>query len=347
MLEMNVLLVSPLPPPVGGIASWTVDYMNYCDKHGIDITLVNSAIKGSRATNVGKRSLIEELKRCLQTRKEIKAALKAKKHDVLHYCASCSTVGLIRDFVLLCGLKIPVVYHCHCDLSVVINNGVAQKFFGMICKKAAHIFALNTPSLNTALQYTPNASYLPNFALEVFEDEKEIKENLKKIIYVGRVTKEKGIRELITASEKLPEKEFIIVGPPDDEDIVFPENSNITVLGRKPHEETIELMKKSDVLILPSYSEGFPLSVLEGMSCGLPIIATNVGAIPDMIGEVGGCLIEKENAGQIVDAIKSLEEKDIRQKMSICNTEKVKNCYQIDVVVKQITEIYKQVQKKG
>ena len=51
---MKVLLVSPLPPPVGGIASWTVDYLNYCkeNKADVDITLVDSAIKGSRAENV-------------------------------------------------------------------------------------------------------------------------------------------------------------------------------------------------------------------------------------------------------------------------------------------------------
>lgn len=339
---MKVLLVSPLPPPVGGIASWTVDYLDYCEKIGVDITLVNSAIKGSRAENVAKRSIIEEIKRCFKTRKEIKKALK-EKHDVLHYCASCSTIGLIRDFVLLFGLKIPVVYHCHCDLSVVINNSISQKFFGMICKKAASVFALNTASLNTAKNYTEKAVYLPNFALELYDEKKVISESLKKIVFVGRVTKDKGVRELIAASKELPEKEFIIVGPADDEDIVFPEAKNITVLGRKPHDEAIEIMKQSDALILPSYFEGFPLSVLEGMSCGLPIIATDVGAISDMIGKDGGILIEKESPVQIVEAIKTMESKAVREKMKAYNIEKVKSSYLIDTIVKQITDIYKEV----
>lgn len=338
---MKILLVSPLPPPVGGIASWTVDYMKYCEDNGIDISLINSAVKGSRAGNVNKVSLSEELKRCGDTLKEIKTALKKEKFDVLHYCASCSKVGLIRDFVLLKSLNIPIIYHCHCDLATVINNSVSEFFFKAICKKSSYVFALNTPSLKVALKYTDKAEYVPNFAPSIYDSDKKIEEDLKKIVYVGRVTKEKGIRELIYTAEKMPEKEFIIVGPLDDKDIVFPEADNIKVLGRKEHNEAIEIMKQSDVLVLPSYFEGFPLSVLEGMCCGLPIIATDVGAIGDMIGDGGGIVIEKENAEQLLDAIKTIEDKKLRSDMSIKNTEKVRNNYLIDTVVDKMLGIYK------
>lgn len=341
---MKVLLVSPLPPPVGGIASWTLDYLSYCEKNGIDISLVNSAIKGSRAENVTKINLAEELKRCLGMRKQIKKTLK-EKHDVLHYCASCSTVGLIRDFVLLMGLDIPVVYHCHCDLSVAINNIVSKIFFRLICKKAAKVFALNTASLETALMNTDEAVYIPNFAVEIYDENKKISERLKKIIFVGRVTRQKGIIELFEAANSLPDVEFLIVGPADDPDIVFPEKSNIVVLGKKEHNEAIELMKQSDALILPSYSEGFPLSVLEAMSCGLPVIATNVGSISDMIGEAGGVLTEKENPVQLVQAINSIKDKKAREKMSTYNIEKVKTCYLIDIVMKQIIDVYKNIKE--
>lgn len=342
---MKVLLVSPLPPPVGGIASWTEDYISYCKENDvdIDITLVDSAIKGSRAENVSRVNLLEEIKRCFDSRKAIINILKKEKHEVLHYSASCSKIGLIRDFVLLFGLKIPVVYHCHCDLSVAINNPISNKFFSLICKKAAHIFALNSQSLNMAKKYTSKVTYLPNFALEIYDKNKVINEKLEKIVYVGRVTKEKGMRELITASGDLPGKEFIVVGPRDDDSITFPQDSNITVMGKKPHEEAVEIMKQSDVLVLPSYSEGFPLSVLEAMSCGLPIIATNVGSIPDMIGSSGGVLTEIGNSLQIVEAIKTLENKKTREKMSAYNIEKVKNCYLIDTVVKQIINVYASV----
>lgn len=339
---MKILLVSPLPPPVGGIASWTLDYLSYCEKNGIDISLINSAIKGSRAENVTKINLAEELKRCLDMRKEIKKTLK-EKHDVLHYCASCSTFGLIRDFVLLRGLDIPVVYHCHCDLSVAISNVISKLFFNLISNVADKIFALNTASLKVAKMYTNVAEYVPNFAVEIYDENKKINEKIKKIIFVGRVTKEKGIMELIEASKGFPDIEFLIVGPADDPDIVFPEKSNVLVLGKKEHSEAIELMKQSDVLILPSYSEGFPLSVLEAMSCGLPVIATDVGSISDMIGEGGGFLTEKENPTQLVEAIRAIEDKKTREKMSKFNIEKVKSCYLIDIVMKQIVDVYESV----
>ena len=95
-----------------------------------------------------------------------------------------------------------------------------------------------------------------------------------------------------------------------------------------------------DVYILPSYTEGFPLGVLEAMSCGLPVIATDVGAISDMIGNEGGILIKPKSSKEIVDALEKISSQDIREKMSIFNINKVKNEYLINVVMNKFINIY-------
>ena len=125
---MKILLVSPLPPPIGGIASWTTDIIDYFDNNHIDYQVINTAITGKRATEVSKRFLLDELLRAVKSRREIKKALKAGKFDVLHYSASCSIVGLIRDYYLLMGLGVDIVYHCHCNLDYVINNKISEIF---------------------------------------------------------------------------------------------------------------------------------------------------------------------------------------------------------------------------
>src|SRR5690606_23550060 len=73
--------------------------------------------------------------------------------------------------------------------------------------------------------------------------------------------------------------------------------------------EKIDLLKHCDVFILPSYSEGVPISILEAMSYGLAIISTNVGGIPSVvINNKNGILIEPGNKVMMVEAINSLLE---------------------------------------
>ena len=102
-------------------------------------------------------------------------------------------------------------------------------------------------------------------------------------------------------------------------------------------------MRDMDALILPSYSEGFPLVILEAIAVGLPAIATDVGSVKEMIEDKGGVLIRPRQAGDIVEAIKSVYPIEVRTKMSKFNTWKVKECYTCSCVLNKLVEIYKQV----
>ena len=102
-------------------------------------------------------------------------------------------------------------------------------------------------------------------------------------------------------------------------------------------------MEKGDIFLFPSYSEGFPNSVLEAMTYGLPIIATNVGALEDMIENKGGFLLKTLEITEIKEKISLLDTNfKLRFEMGKWNREKVKKYYLEEVVIKKILKIYEE-----
>ena len=75
----KILLVSPLPPPIGGISSWTQEVMNYMPLLGCEALLVNSGIVGKRAANGKRVNILDELKRAQGIKKNIRVILKKEK----------------------------------------------------------------------------------------------------------------------------------------------------------------------------------------------------------------------------------------------------------------------------
>lgn len=337
----KILLVSPLPPPIGGIASWTQSFIKYCEENGLDCTIINSAVTETRS-KTGKISFLDELKRVLKLRKDLKNKIKENKDKeiIIHYNSSCYLFGLIKDLGVLLLCSKPVIYQCHCNLPVQLNKKISFYLFKIICKIVSVICVLNTGSMEIVKNLKEEVYYIPNFIKKDYVKNKKINKEIKKCCFVGRIEKKKGIVEYVEAAKQCKEKEFYLVGPLKDKSLDFSKISNIKFLGPKSNKEVIEILKIMDVYILPSYTEGFPLGVLEAMSCGLPVIATDVGAISDMIGSEGGVLIKTKSSKEIVDALERISSQDIREKMSIFNINKVKNEYLIDMVMKKFINIY-------
>ena len=122
--------------------------------------------------------------------------------------------------------------------------------------------------------------------------------NLKrKFVFVGRYERRKGTEELTAVLQELIKEEFtfdFIGNIPEENRIDAP---NITYWGMIKEEETIKrLLTEADVLVCPSYAEGMPTVILEGMARGCAIIATDVGAVSEVVDQKVGWLIE---AGEV------------------------------------------------
>lgn len=117
--------------------------------------------------------------------------------------------------------------------------------------------------------------------------------NTKKYLFIGRYERRKGIQELTSAIDQvdLTKCEFHFIGPiPQEKQL---KKDHVVYHGEiKNQEEIKNISRNCDVLICPSYSEGMPNVIMEGMASGLAIIASNVGAVNLLVDNRNGYLLE-------------------------------------------------------
>lgn len=106
-------------------------------------------------------------------------------------------------------------------------------------------------------------------------------------LFVGRLSPEKGVGTLLTAWERLGKRiplKIVGDGPLEDQVIrTAEEGSRVEWLGYRPRAEVHALLKDAGLVVLPSLTEGAPLSVLEAMAAGTPVVAADIGAIAEIV----------------------------------------------------------------
>ncbi len=346
--DIKVLLVSPLPPPAGGIATWTKKYLDWCKKNNICVDVVNTAVIGSRAIQINtSRRFLDEVKRTILILKDLKNKLRLNSPHIVHLNTPCGKFGLIRDYFCANIVKkrnIPLVVHYRCNIEDQVKNSMVQKFF---IRKISSIASINLVLNSPSKKYLENVSgqdskLIANFIDDEFilREKKSINTKIKNIVFIGHVQITKGIKEIIEAASHFPKINFILAGPISSEIKSVEIPSNISLKGPVNLSEVRDLLYYSDVFLFPTYSEGFSNALLEAMAMGLPIITTNVGANADMIELSGGILVGVKNYKDITDAIKKLEDKKYRESISIWNITKAKESYLIDKVMEKLFSIY-------
>src|SRR3989344_2171252 len=156
------------------------------------------------------------------------------------------------------------------------------------------------------------------------------------LIFVGRLVKNKGVNLFLEAVKKLGLKTIIVGDGPLKESLKFKvkslklENQIIFHGWAKDSQEVAELMNKSKILVMSSYNEGGPRVVPEAMACGVPVLATAVGIMPE--------IIKSGESGEIID----WNSENIVQKVKAL----LDNPAQFDLYVRRGLEIARQFGKK-
>lgn len=228
------------------------------------------------------------------------------------------------------------------DTIITMNNedyDVAQK---MHLRKKGQVYKVHGVGIDLK-EYD-------NIVCNKTEKKKELglKESDFICISAGDLVKRKNYEVAIKSIAKINNVHYLICG-------VGPERERLELLAKNEQVEDRvhflgfrkdikELMKISDVFLFTSLQEGLPRSLMEAMACGLPCIVSNIRGNIDLLDEgKGGYLCGSNAVDQISEKVFELMNNDeLKKSMGIYNQKQIKN-YDISVVHKEISEIYKNV----
>lgn len=274
-------------------------------------------------------------------------------------------------------LKIPIVCTCH-GADIQINreynyglrlNKISGFLLKQILKNTDSTVVVSKSMIKDAVDSGSEIS-----KINVIENGIEIKstqsseniitkyhinENDLIILFLGRLHPKKRPSDLIKAFyliyDKMPFSKLIIAGKGSEENILKEMVTNLNISDRviftgfvSPETGKWELIQRCDIFILPSLIEGLPISILEAMSYGKPIIATNVLPFPDIIKDKEtGILVDPKSPEELAKAmLKLLSQRNERLYMGKLAKEDFKNRFDIKTTSNNYLNLFNKITMK-
>jgi len=119
----------------------------------------------------------------------------------------------------------------------------------------------------------------------------------------------------------------------------------VTFTGRLTVDQLVKRYSRSEIAVTASVYEGFGLPCAEAMSCGTPVIATNAGALPEIVGDDGaGILVPPGDPPAMAEAIKRLLADDaLRKQMGITARKRIEESFSWEVAARKTLQVYEEV----
>lgn len=239
-----------------------------------------------------------------------------------------------------CQRKYPTVITMHGISSVEMNYHKNRNYFFKVFSKIIEkytyskiknkiIVAPQIEKLINKPQQCSKTYIIPNGVdINLINSIKTSKSNKgNRIIFIGNLIQRKGVCDLIRViyevKKDISDVCLLMVGSGEEERnlmILVKElglETNVKFFGFVKGNKKYTLIKSADIFVLPSYWESLPIVVLEGMACGKPIIASNVGGVPYLVNDgVNGFLVPPGNINKLSDKIITLlKDKELQEKM--------------------------------
>jgi glycosyltransferase involved in cell wall biosynthesis len=354
----RVIFLSSLPPPAGGISTWTRILLERGLPDGWEPALVNTA--AAAGDDVFARALLSwrQVDRTRRIVGGLRRELTRGDAAVVHLNIAPLAVGILRDWVcarLARNRGVPVVVHHH-GLTPALLDAPNARFLLPILDRLMRLATVNIVMNEPSRAFVAERLRDPDAVIENvpnFFDERSMPEpgleprnpdRVRKVAFVAGMTLIKGAPLVVEVARELPDVEFHLYGKVYDEvrADLDAAPANAVIHGEVDHDSVVAGLRDADLFLFPTiHPEGFPYGVLEAMAMGLPVVSTRVGAIPEMVEHERGGLLCERSAAALAAAVESLlSDEDRRARMGGFNRDKASRLYTYPPVARRLSAIY-------
>jgi glycosyltransferase involved in cell wall biosynthesis len=279
---------------------------------------------------------------------------KLKQYDIIHFHNETDLSFPLFSY----GVKVPKILHCHCLDTTYFDykrNFVAAQIF----KKSADVFITLSKALNEMLLDLG----IPKEKLRILQNEvdtEKFKVSAEKktdnlLLFVGRLDPKKGIPFLLQSLKYLKKPvKLVMVGPPSNykeySEIIInlieqaKKNTvhSITYVGQVGPNELVQWYQKAAITVLPSVAESFPMTTMESLACGTPMVASDVGAVSEVVHDhENGLLVPPKDPIKLAEAIQYLlDNESERLKLGKQGAKYVNENFSSEVMINQLIKMY-------
>jgi len=366
--KLRLLLLAPDKALSGGIAAWTQRLKKHLDYDRIDLRIIDtSKLYASLGSRMGIIGALYGCRNMLLNAFRLLRALSTFKPDIVYFTCAPSIGYVVRDILymhLLRFLRVPYVVH--------FRGGKTSYFFGhypivkaYICsalRRARAVIVLTRDVERMAKELLDGDAviYIPNMIEDSVAEripQKDVRdERPLRLIHVAWLAIPKGTMDVIEALPMVrsPVKCDMIGELAEENRRIFEQRIEengireiVSFAGVLKGRELEEKYLNADIFVLPTHSEGFPNAVLEAMVYGVPIIATDVGNIREMVDADGrapaGVLLEHVNPVVPEELARCIDmlcgDVELRRKLSINGRNRSRQEYVASKVVPQLEKL--------
>ena len=281
--------------------------------------------------------------------------LSTDKNVKLVHIHTASRGSFFRKSIVLNIAKLfnkKVLLHIHgAEFSIFYEESpsLIKKIITDTLNKSDLILVLSEQWKNTISNISTNDNIKVLYNPTVIKELNHIKSSTIKVVFMGRLGKRKGLYDIIEAAKHLKNSdiEINLYGDGDIEKFekLISDNNlqeKVKLMGWVSGDKKDEVFQNSDIFILPSYNEGLPISILEAMAYGLPIISTPVGGIPEAVEDgTNGFLIQPGDYKALAEKIDLMaNDEPLREQMGQQSYKLAKEKFDIRIIIKQLQDIY-------
>lgn len=376
-MNIKVCIVCPVfHPGLGGIGRQAVSLTQKLHNRGLNLFVITRKLKGVPSFNSEITSVKLWAYRTSQYRIEAKTITnlltsitfsvnllinlikKRKEYDLVHFHGASIPLLITTPFLKLLKKKI-IAKVSSAKLGIEAGSFYGRyRFLSNVfisILKRVDAFVAISKEIEEGLfaeGYERSRIYrIPNFVdTSVFFPEDKKKQNDKVVIFSGALDKRKGIEILLEAwkdvQQVFPQWKLLILGDGLMKTSLIMQAETLgitksTVFAGHVH-NVPDHLRKADLFVLPSIQEGLPNSLLEAMGCELPVVASRIGGVVDVV-EDGktGMLFEPGNVADLSSALKRLvEDVALRRKLGAEARKTITEKFSIDIVTDNYFKIY-------